>query len=94
MKNQAEPPSCLRPPIFMIGQDSQGNWVARDQSGTRGGLFVNRAEALRYIRFENGNRPQAFVTVSGIFELDMTRAQDAAPQRQLGVDAKRELRVA
>jgi hypothetical protein len=85
MKNQAEPPSCLRPPIFMIGQDSQGNWVARDQSGTRGGLFVNRAEALR---------PQAFVTVSGIFELDMTRAQDAAPQRQPGVDAKRELRVA
>ena len=94
MKNQAEHPSCLRPPIFMIGQDSQGNWVARDQSGTRGGLFVNRAEALRYIRFENGNRPQAFVTVSGIFELDMTRAQDAAPQRQPGVDAKRELRVA
>lgn len=94
MTNAAEPPSCLRPPIFMIGRDSRGNWVARDQSGTRGGLFVNRAEALRYIRFENGNRPQAFVTVTGIFELDMTRAQGAAPQRQISVDAQRERRVA
>ena len=47
MKNEAEPPSCLRPPIFLIGQDSRGNWVARDQSGTRGGLFVNCTEALR-----------------------------------------------
>jgi hypothetical protein len=94
MKNDAEPPSCLRPPIFMIGQDSHGNWVARDKSGTRGGLFVNRTEALRYIRFENGNRAQAYVTVTGNFELDMTRAQGAAPQRQLSVDAQRERRVA
>jgi hypothetical protein len=94
MKDQVEPPSCLRPPIFMVGRDRRGNWVARDQSGTRGGLFVNRAEALRYIRFENGNRPQTFVTVSGILELDMTHAQDALPQRQSGIDTQRELRVA
>jgi hypothetical protein len=94
MKNKAEPPSCLLPPIFLIGQDSRGHWVARDQSGGRGGLFVNRAEALRYIRSENGNRPYAFVAITGILELDMTRARDAAPQRQPGVDVQRELRVA
>ena len=35
---ESEPPSCSS--VFMIGQDSHGNWVVRDQSGLRGGLFV------------------------------------------------------
>ena len=51
---QAEPPSWLRPPVFMIGQDRRGNWVVQDQKGVRGGLFVNRAAALRFVRFETG----------------------------------------
>lgn len=71
--NNAEPPSCLKPPLFMIGRNARGNWVVQDQNGVRGGLFVDRAEALRYVRFENGNRPQAVVTVSGVLELDLTR---------------------
>ena len=70
---KTEPPSCLKPPRFMIGQDSRGNWVVQDQNRVRGGLFVNRAEALRYVRFENGDQPQALVMVSGALELDMTR---------------------
>jgi hypothetical protein len=94
MKNDAEAPACLRPPFFMIGQDSRGNWVVREQSGARGGLFVDRAEALRYIRFENGNRPQAFVTVTGVFELDMARTPGATPHRQPAVGAQGERRVA
>jgi hypothetical protein len=87
MKNsqQTEPPSLLAFPLFMIGQDSRGNWVVQDQSGVRGGLFIDRAEALRFVRFENGNRPQAFVAVSGIFELDMMRATNA-PHRQPAVE--------
>lgn len=70
---KTEPPSCLTLPLFMIGQDSRGRWVVQDQNGVRGGLFVNRAEALRYVRFENGDQPQALVMVSGALELDMTR---------------------
>jgi hypothetical protein len=91
-EEQAEPPS--RMPIFMVGQDSRGNWVVRDRSGIRGGLFVNRAEALRYVRFESGNCPQAPIPVIGIFELDMSRTPAATPQRQSNVDAQRERRVA
>ena len=71
--NNAEPPSCAKPPLFMIGQDGRGNWVVQDQSGVRGGLFVDRAEALRYVRFENGNHSQAVVAVSGVLELDLNR---------------------
>jgi hypothetical protein len=67
--NDSEPPSCLSP-TFMLGQDSRGNWVVRDKYGTRGGLFVGRAEALRYIRSESG----ASVMAAGCFEFDISAA--------------------
>jgi hypothetical protein len=70
---QSEPPSWLRPPLFMVGRDRRGNWVVQDQKGMRGGLFVNREAALRYVRSENGFIPQAVVMVSGGVELDMKR---------------------
>jgi hypothetical protein len=57
----------------MVGQDTRGNWVVQDQKGMRGGLFVNREAALRYVRSENGFRPQAVVMVSDGIELDMKR---------------------
>jgi hypothetical protein len=90
-KNDVEPPSCCRPPLFMIGQDSRGNWVVQDQSGVRGGLFVDRTEALKFARSENGNRPPAVVTVNGAFELNMNfkpaitsqPASFAPPQRRV-----------
>ena len=91
---ETEPPSCLQSPLFMVGQDSHGNWVVQDQNGIRGGLFVDRAEALRFVRFENGNHPQAFVMVDKVFELDMSRMRGAPPQCQLGVDAQPQRRVA
>ncbi len=70
----AEPPStdsCSTTSIFLIGRNSRGNWVVQGQQGVRGGLFVARAEALKFSMFENGNRPQAVVMVPGVLELDM-----------------------
>jgi hypothetical protein len=83
MKQQqdVEPPSRLSCPLFMVGQDSHGNWVVQDQSGIRGGLFVDRAEALRFVRAENGNHPGGFVMINGVFELDMSRMAGAAAHR-------------
>ena len=72
---QSEPPSTrssLSSRLFRIGRDSDGNWVVQDQQGLCGGLFIDRAEALRFALFENGNRPQAVVMVPGILELDMS----------------------
>lgn len=69
-EKQTEPPSRLRSPLFMLGQDLRGNWVVREQKGARGGLFVDREAALRFIRTETGRQPQAIVMVSGILELD------------------------
>lgn len=55
--------------VFLIGKNSRGQWIAKDQRGLRGGLFVSRAEALKFARFENGNRPELVVTVPGVLEL-------------------------
>jgi hypothetical protein len=61
-------------PWFRVGRDSHGNWVVQDPRGIRGGLFVDRDQALRFVRGENGNRPQEFVVVGGVLELDMSKA--------------------
>jgi hypothetical protein len=89
-----EPPSCLRSPIFMIGRDSRGNWVAQEQSGTRGGLFVDRAGALKFAKSENGNHPHAVVWVSGVLELDTGFVPSIATDHRLDNNVRGERRVA
>jgi hypothetical protein len=71
--DKGEPPSLSTSTtsLFIVGRDRDGHWIARDQGGLRGGLFVDRAEAVKFAMFENGNRPQAVVTVPGVIELDM-----------------------
>jgi len=70
--DKGEPPSTPRAKsLFRIGKNSRGNWVVQDQSGLCGGLFVDRAEAVKFAMLENGNRPQAVIMVPGVLELDM-----------------------
>ena len=72
--SKAEPPRMngSEPPLFLSGKDSQGHWVVRDKRSLRGGLFIDRAEALKFAMFENGNRPQAVIMVPGVLELNMS----------------------
>ena len=65
--NASSPSSCL-----LLGIDSRGNWVVRDQAGRRGGMFVNRAAALLYARLETGNRLASLVPVTGTLELGLS----------------------
>jgi hypothetical protein len=71
--DQAEFPSVQRAnSLFRIGKNSRGQWVVQDHTGLCGGLFVSRAEAVKFAMFENGNRPQAVIMVPGILELEMS----------------------
>ena len=88
---QAEPPSWFRPPVFMVGQNRRGNWVVRDQKGVCGGLFVSREAALRFIRAENGYRPQAVVMVSENLELDMSGSPSKLSRRETSGDLRRRI---
>jgi hypothetical protein len=68
-----EPPSCSSPSaIVFIGKNKRGQWVAQEQSGLYGGLFVNRAQAIKYALFENGHHPETIVELSREIELDMS----------------------
>lgn len=68
--NRFEPPLC-RSSLVLIGQNSRGQWVAREQTGLFGGLFKSRVDALRYALFENGHRLEAIVETADFVELDM-----------------------
>jgi hypothetical protein len=73
--NKSEPPSSsgsTHSP-FLIGRNSRGNWVVQDLCGLRGGLFVDCAEALKFVKSENGKDPHAVIMVPGFLELDMSR---------------------
>jgi hypothetical protein len=66
-----EPPSCSSASaIVFIGKNRRGNWVAQEQNGLYGGLFVNRAQAVKYALFENGHHPETIVELSREIELD------------------------
>jgi hypothetical protein len=80
-----EPPSCSSASsIVFIGKNGRGQWVAREQSGLYGGLFVDRAQAVKYALFENGHHPETIVELSREIELDVggTLAFPAAGTRR------------
>nr|WP_308163793.1 hypothetical protein [Bradyrhizobium sp. SRL28] len=67
-----ERPSCsLAASTVFVGRNRRGNWVAREQNGTFGGLFVNRAQAFKYALLENGHHPETIIEVPGEIELDI-----------------------
>jgi len=74
-----EPPSCnSASTIIFIGKNRRGNWIAKEQNGLYGGLFVSRAEAFKYALFENGHHPETIVELSREIELDMSGAPRAS----------------
>jgi hypothetical protein len=79
-----EPPSCsvTASTIVFIGKDKSGHWVAQQQDGLYGGLFVNRAEAIKYALFENGHHPETIVELPRSVELDMSAKSASKPREQ------------
>lgn len=66
-----EPPSCsTASTIVFVGRNSRGQWVVREQNGLYGGLFVNRAQAVKYSLFENGHHPETIIELR-LLELDI-----------------------
>jgi hypothetical protein len=78
-----EPPSCSSAALSLIfiGRNHRGDWVAQEQNGLYGGLFVNRSQAIKYALSENGHHAEAIIELSGEIELDMGGAR---PVRKTG----------
>ena len=84
-----EPPSCSSlSNIVFIGRNRSGQWVAQEQNGLFGGLFVNRAQAVKYALSENGHHPETIVELSHQLELDTGGRRLSSRSPQTG-DARR-----
>jgi hypothetical protein len=78
-----EPPLCSSPStIVFIGKNRRGQWVAQEQNGLYGGLFVSRAQAIKYACFENGQHPETIVELPREIELDMGSRPQANTARR------------
>lgn len=62
---------------ILVGKDREGHWVVKDQAGLHGGIFVDRAQALKYAMRDIADRMQAVIMVPGILELDWSGPQPA-----------------
>jgi len=77
-----ETPSCSSAStITFIGRNSRGNWVAQEQNGLYGGLFVNRAQAFKFALFENGHHPETIIELPREIELDLNGSPRADASR-------------
>lgn len=85
--NKQEPPSTsnLSHTFLLVGQNSSGQWIVRNQCGSRGGLFVDRAHAIKFAMFESVRRPQAVIMVPGVLELDLSINPNAIVRPASGV---------
>ncbi|WP_338156371.1 hypothetical protein [Bradyrhizobium elkanii] len=70
MMQLLDPPSHgSAPRVVFVGRNRHGNWIAREQRGTFGGVFVNRAEAVKFALFKNGHHPENIIEVTREIEL-------------------------
>jgi hypothetical protein len=90
---QTEPPSCSSN-IVLIGKNSRGNWVAQEQSGLFGGLFVNRAAAVKFALFENGHHLEAVVDTPSVLELSLNSSPFTSDRAAMSSDDTLQRRAA
>ena len=57
-------------PLFYIGQNNDGCWVARDADGRSGGVFFFKASAVRFTRTKTAPGGCALMFLNAPLELD------------------------
>jgi hypothetical protein len=58
-------------PLFYIGRNVGGYWIAREANGQRGGLFLLKGSAMRFARYQIAPRGGAMMFLSDPLELDV-----------------------
>ncbi|MCK1494802.1 hypothetical protein IVB14_31445 [Bradyrhizobium sp. 180] len=59
--------------IVFVGRNRAGNWVVRETRGAFGGLFIDRAEALKYALLKNGGDPENIIEVVREIEFEIPK---------------------
>jgi hypothetical protein len=63
-------------PLFYIGRNRNGLWVAREAEGRLGGMFVSKRSALRFARESSEPHGCATMIVATPLELDFAKLRD------------------
>ena len=58
-------------PLFFIGRNGRGLWIAREAEGRSGGIFLFRRSALRFAEKNSASTGCATMVLAARFELDM-----------------------
>jgi hypothetical protein len=58
-------------PLFFIGRNKHGFWLAREANGRVGGMFLLRRSALRFAQDTSAPRGCATMFLAKAFELDI-----------------------
>jgi hypothetical protein len=61
-------------PLFFIGRNKNGFWIAREARGRTGGMFLLRRSALRFARLASTPHGCATMFLAKTFELDTRNA--------------------
>jgi hypothetical protein len=74
-------PTCFQPldpavisasiPVFFVGRNRDGFWLARDAKGEHGGIFLFKSSALAFVRRACRQAGCATIFPSERFELDV-----------------------
>ena len=74
-------PACFQPldpgvisasiPVFFVGRNRDGFWLARDAKGENGGIFLFKSSALAFVRRVSRSSGCATIFPSERFELDV-----------------------
>jgi hypothetical protein len=77
----AASPTCFQPldpaiisasiPVFFVGRNRDGFWLARDAKGERGGIFLFKSSALAFVRRACRQAGCATIFPTERFELDV-----------------------
>lgn len=63
----------LNEPLFLLGQNSHGQWVIRELHGRMEGLFADRKEAIRFALYESGARYPSVISINRPLEMEALR---------------------
>jgi len=56
---------------FVVGMDDEGHWIARDEQGLTGGVFSDRAAAIRFAATESDHQTGAVRLVPATARLSL-----------------------
>lgn len=68
---------------FLVGQNNRGHWVVQDDQHRFGGVFISRADALRYVMRRRDYRPPMIELVNGSIELDMSEVGSTGLRKEV-----------